>query len=452
VRATIASRYELEKFLAKNSNRESDIQRFILQSSRGGVMKLQRMFYSMVATAALGALSFAAAAQETIKIAYIDPLSGPMAATGEHGLHEFQFVAEQINARGGVLGKKLEIVPLDNKLSPQESQIVLKSAIDQGVRYVTQGNGSSVAGVLIDQINKHNARDPANAVVFLNYAAVDPDFTNSKCSFWHFRFDANSDMKMEALTNYMAKKGGIKKVYVIGQDYSFGHQVARAAKEMIKAKMPGTEIVGDELHPLARVKDFAPYIQKIKASGADTVITGNWGSDLVLLIKASKEAGLNVNYYTYYAGVIGTPTALGESGVDRVKIVSYGSSNLPPKIEQYRMDYQKKHGPKNDPYTYAAKNALEMLTKAMTQAGSAEPLKVARAMEGMKMEGPFGEVEMRKVDHQMIQPLFIGTFAKAGVPGNKFDAEGTGFGFKDDAKIENYVSAQPTSCKMERPQ
>ncbi len=415
-------------------------------------MKLQRTLYAMVATAVLGAMSFAVSAQETIKIAYIDPLSGPMAATGEHGLHEFQFIAEQINSRGGVLGKKLEIVPLDNKLSPQESQIVLKSAIDQGIRYITQGNGSSVAGVLIDQINKHNSRDPANAVVFLNYAAVDPDFTNSKCSFWHFRFDANSDMKMEAMTNYMAKKGGIKKVYVIGQDYSFGHQVARAAKEMIKAKMPGTEIVGDELHPLAKVKDFSPYIQKIKASGADTVITGNWGSDLVLLIKASKEADLNVNYYTYYAGVIGTPTALGESGVDRVKIISYGSSNMPAKTEQMYTDYKKKYGAKEDMYTYAAKNALEMLTKAMTQAGSAEPLKVARAMEGMKMEGPFGEVEMRKVDHQLIQPLFISTFAKAGQPGLKYDLEGTGFGFKDDAKIENYVSAQPTSCKMERPQ
>ncbi|MGB8338843.1 MAG: branched-chain amino acid ABC transporter substrate-binding protein [Burkholderiales bacterium] len=414
-------------------------------------MKLHRMFYAMVATAVMGAISFAASAQETIKIAYIDPLSGPMAATGEHGLHEFQFIAEQINARGGVLGKKLEIVPMDNKLSPQESQNVLKSAIDQGVRYITQGNGSSVAGVLIDQINKHNARNPADAVVFLNYAAVDPDFTNSKCSFWHFRFDANSDMKMEAMTNYMAKQSNVKKVYVLGQDYSFGHQVARAAKEMVKAKISGVEIVGDELHPLARVKDFAPYVQKIKSSGADTVITGNWGSDLVLLIKASKEAGLDVNFYTYYAGVVGTPTAIGESGVGRVKMVSYGSSNMPAKTEQMYTDYKKKYGAKEDYYTYAAKNALEMLTKAMSQAGSTEPLKVARAMEGMKMEGPFGEIEMRKVDHQLIQPLFIGTFAKAGQPGIKYDLEATGYGFKDDAKIENYVSAQPTSCKMERP-
>jgi branched-chain amino acid transport system substrate-binding protein len=415
-------------------------------------MKLRSMIQSLLGVALLSAASLSVCAQETIKIAYIDPLSGPMAATGEHGLKEFQFVADEINARGGVLGKKLEIMGMDNKLNPQESLIVLKNAIDKGVRYITQGNGSSVAGVLIDAVNKHNARNPESSVIFLNYAAVDPDFTNSKCSFWHFRFDANSDMKMEAMTNYMAKQKDISKVYIIGQDYSFGHQVARAAKEMIKAKMPAAQVVGDELHPLAKVKDFAPYIQKIKASGADTVITGNWGSDLVLLIKASKEAGLNVNYYTYYAGVVGTPTALGESGAERVRIISYGSPNVMlPKMEKYWADYKKKNGAKEDPYTLAAKNALEMLVKAMNQAGSAEPIKVAKAMEGMKMEGPFGEIEMRKTDHQMIQPLFLDTFAKAGGK-VKYDAEGTGYGWRNEAKIDNYVSAQPTSCSMERPQ
>src|SRR5689334_1287721 len=175
---------------------------------------------------------FATSAFAQVKIAYIDPLSGLMAATGEHGLHELEFAAEQVNAKGGVLGQKIEIVPLDNKLSPQESLIVLKNAIDQGIHYIVQGNGSSVAGALIDAVNKNNERDPSHAVVFLNYAAVDPDFTNDKCSFWHFRFDANSDMKMEALTSYMKGDKNLHKVYILNQDYQFGHQVARAAREM----------------------------------------------------------------------------------------------------------------------------------------------------------------------------------------------------------------------------
>ena len=229
-------------------------------------------------------------ARAQIKLVYIDPLSGLMAATGDHGLRELQFAVQRVNARGGILGQKLEVVATDNKLSPQESLTLLGRAIDDGVRYVVQGDGSSVAAALIDGIEKNNARNPDKSVLFLNYAAVDPDFTNSKCSFWHFRFDANSDMKLNAIVAAMEKNKQIKKVYIIGQDYSFGHQVSKTAKELLKQKRPDVEIVGDELHPLAKVKDFSPYVAKIQASGADTVITGNWGTDLALLIKAAKGA------------------------------------------------------------------------------------------------------------------------------------------------------------------
>jgi branched-chain amino acid transport system substrate-binding protein len=405
-----------------------------------------------VSLAACLIVAWPAHAEDSLKIAYIDPLSGLMAATGEHGLHEFQYVAELINAKGGVLGKKIEIVPMDNKLSPQESLQVLSKVTDQGIRYIAQGNGSSVAGVLIDAVNKHNERNPDKSVLFINYAAVDPDFTNNKCSFWHFRFDANSDMKMEALTSFMAKNQNIKNVYLINQDYQFGHQVRRAGKEMLARRRPDIKIVGDELHPLARIKDFSPYISKIKASGADSVITGNWGSDLALLVKAAKEAGLGVNFYTYYGGVTGTPTAIGEAGADKMKVVGYAGnqSDMPPATMTFAQNFTKKY-PKDDYYTYAAKNALEMLTRAMTEVKSIDPLPVAKKLEGMRHEGPFGEVVMRATDHQLIQPLFIATFTKADGQKVKIDSERTGYGFLDDARIEGGTTATPTSCQMQRP-
>jgi branched-chain amino acid transport system substrate-binding protein len=393
-----------------------------------------------------------ARAEDTIKIAYIDPLSGLMAATGEHGLKEFQYIAEQINARGGVLGKKLEVIGFDNKLSPQESLQLFSKVTDQGIRYITQGNGSSVAGVLIDAVNKHNAREPDKSVLFLNYAAVDPDFTNRKCSFWHFRFDANSDMKMEALTAYMAQDKKIQKVYLLNQDYQFGHQVTRAAKEMLARRRPDIQIVGDELHPLARIKDFSPYVSKIKASGADSVITGNWGSDLALLIKAAKEAGLTVNFYTYYGGVIGSPTAMGEAGAERVKVVSYYSPNTATgATEKWINDFKAKNGTKMEPYTQAARNSLEMLARAMTEAKSTDPVLVAKKLEGMRYDGPFGEVQMRAADHQLIQPLFVETFTKAGVQGVKYDTEDTGYGWRNEARVEGGRTATPTSCQMQFP-
>src|SRR5437016_11853183 len=283
----------------------------------------------MAAAIALPMFGGAAMAQETVKIGYIDPLSGGGASIGEIGLKTFQFLAEEANAKGGILGKKVEIVPLDNKTNPQESLIQAQKAIDAGVRYLTQGNGSSVAGALTDFVTKYNERNPGKEVLYFNYAAVDPVLTNAKCSFWHFRWDANSDIKMEALTNYMKGIPTIKKLYLINQDYSFGESVRSAAKTMLKAKRPDIEIVGDELHPLLKITDFAPYIAKIKASGADTVITGNWGQDFALLLKAAADTGLKVNWYTYYAGGTGGPTAMKQAGLNhRVFAISEGIPNL----------------------------------------------------------------------------------------------------------------------------
>ena len=392
-------------------------------------------------------------ARAQIKLVYIDPLSGLMAATGDHGLRELQFAVQRVNARGGILGQKLEVVATDNKLSPQESLTLLGRAIDDGVRYVVQGDGSSVAAALIDGIEKNNARNPDKSVLFLNYAAVDPDFTNSKCSFWHFRFDANSDMKLNAIVAAMEKNKQIKKVYIIGQDYSFGHQVSKTAKELLKQKRPDVEIVGDELHPLAKVKDFSPYVAKIQASGADTVITGNWGTDLALLIKAAKGAGLKVDFYTFYAGVVGAPTAIGETGLDHVKIVSYyAPSGAGKRTHAYVEEFKQKYGPAEDPYTLDLPLALEMLEKAMNQAKSTEPAKVARALEGMKLEGYFGPVEMRAEDHQLIQPLFIQTFARVDGKKVKFGGDGSiEFGFREDIRLDGPGTALPTTCKMQRP-
>src|SRR5882672_6210656 len=225
-------------------------------------------------------VQFSASAQETVKIAYVDPLSGGGASIGEVGLKTFQFLAEEINAKGGVLGKKLEIVGYDNKLNPQESLVQVQKAVDAGIRIITQGNGSGVAAAITDFVAKYNDRNPGKEILYLNYAAVDPVLTNEKCNFWHFRFDADADMKMEALTNYMKPRANIRKVYLINQDYSFGQAVRAAARKMLAAKRPDIQIVGDELHPLQKITDFAPYVAKIKASGADTIITGNWAQDM----------------------------------------------------------------------------------------------------------------------------------------------------------------------------
>jgi len=417
---------------------------------------IQRMI-GAAAFAAAAAFASVAVQAQTVKVAYIDPLSGPFAQTGEQGLAEFRFAVDQIN-KSGRLGKiRFEVVPFDNKVSPQESLNQLKRVIDQGIRYITQGNSSAVAGALLEAVNRHNERNPGKEILYLNYAAVDPAYTNEKCSFWHFRFDANSDMKMESLTTYMANQKNIKKVYLINQDYSFGHAVKKAAREMLARKRPDVEIVGDDLHPLGKVSDFAPYVAKIKASGADSVITGNWGIDMSLLVKAGKDAGLNVDWYTYYAGGLGTPTAMGEAAAGKVKIIAEYHSNVENnKAAKWDAAYRKQ-APKGNPDFYFLRGKImwDMFAKAILQAKSIEPKAVAYALEGMRHDAELGEVEMRKSDHQLIQPLYVLTLEKSAARGGpknaKIEMENSGLAPVTNARLEGYTSATPTSCQMKRP-
>jgi len=405
------------------------------------------------ALAALLLLAASVASAQNIRIAFIDPLSGPFANVGESEVRHFQLVAEMINARGGILGRKLEIVTFDNKGNPQDSVLQLKAAIDQGIRYILQGNGSGVAHALVDTLEKHNKRNPDQAVVYLNYAAVDPALTNEKCLFWHFRFDADADMKMSALTDVIAENKNYTKIYLLNQDYAFGQAVAKAGRAMISKKRSDIEIVGDDLHPLGKVKEFAPYVSKINASGAQAVITGNWGNDLALLIKASKDAGLKVDYYTYYGGIVGTPPAIGESGVGRVKQVSFWAPNVgTPHAAKMTAAYRERYKTAPDDYWFNGPvTVLELLAKAMEQAKSVDPLPVARALENGKLMTDTGEVYVRPDNHQLVQPLFISTFAKVDGKAVKFDNDRTGFGFRIDRKVEGKDTVMPTVCKMERP-
>jgi len=417
-------------------------------------LQLKRRVFNLSVGAALVACATAGWAQgakplagQTIKLAFIDPLTGLMGPVGTNQLNTWRFAAEKYSANNPA-GVKYEIVPFDNKLSPAESLNGLRAAIDQGVRYIVQGNGTSVALALIDGIQKHNERNPGKELLYFNYAAVDPDLTNSKCNYWHFRLDADTSMKMEAMTTYMKDLKDIQKVYLINQNYSHGHQVAKYAKENLARKRPDVQIVGEDLHPLAQVRDFAPYVAKIKASGADSVITGNWGSDLALLIKAANEAGYNGRFFTYYTVTTGTPSALGQGGAGRVYQVSYAHYNMGGQTQKWAQEFKQKFN--DDLYTTAVLHAFELLGQALANTKSADPVKVAQALEGLKVQSFNGQIEMRRADHQLQQPLFMTRWEKA-TEKYPYSPENTGMTLVPVAEYPSYVSSTPTSCQMQRP-
>jgi branched-chain amino acid transport system substrate-binding protein len=415
---------------------------------------------------ALGLLAFAAglpvvsvsqSAAPTVRIAMIESLSGPFGNTGEAVFRNLVWATERVNARGGVKlptgAQALRIERYDSKGQNEEALAALRSAIDDGVRVVAQGNSSATAAVLIDAINKHNEREPAKRVLFLNYSAVEPSLTNEKCSFWHFRFDAHADMRMAALMDVLKDDKALKSIYLIGQDYSFGQSVLREAKRQISLQRPDVQIVGDELHPMARVKDFLPYAAKIKQSGAQAVLTGNFGNDLTLLVKAAKDVGFEGKFYTFYGNALGVPGVLAEAGVGKVIAVADWFPNTPgADSERFYQAFRQRFPKPQDDYVHMRMQLMvEALTQSIEKAGSTEAAAVARQLEkaSVNVSGLAGA--MRAADHQFQQPLRVAVMDRQGAPGVKFDVEGSGFGFRVIKTISQTGAEQPHSCQMNRP-
>ncbi len=402
--------------------------------------------------------SFVANAQPMpIKVALIEGMSGPFANTGEAVFRNLVWATERVNARGGVKlpggSRNLLIERYDSKGQSEEALTALRSAIDDGVTVIAQGNSSAIAPVLIDAINKHNEREPSRRVVFLNYSAGDPALTNEKCSFWHFRFDAHVDMRIAALMQVLKEDKATQSIYMIGQDYSFGQSVLKEARLQITVQRPDVQIVGDELHPLGRVKDFIPYAAKIKASGAQAVLTGNWGNDLTLLIKAAKDVGYEGKFYTFYGNALGAPAAIGDAGVGKVIAVAEWFPNAvgAPSEAFYQSFRQRFPAPKDDYVHMRMQMVIEALAQSMEKAASIEAGAVAAQMEkvSVTMAGQTGT--MRAADHQFQQPLLIAQMGKQGDAGIKFDVEGSGYGFRVIKTIASDKAAMPTTCKMIRP-
>jgi branched-chain amino acid transport system substrate-binding protein len=425
-------------------------------------MKLIQTSLTYAAAAVTLMLTASAHAQSNapapIKLAMIEGMSGTFANAGEAVLRNMRFAVERINAAGGVKTKlgsqSLELMVLDNKGQAEESLVMLKAALERDSVVIMQGNSSAVAGVLTEALSKHNAREPNNRALFLNYSAVDPALTNEKCSPWHFRFDAHIDMRMAALVAQIAQDKGIKKLFLLNQDYSFGQQVAKSARAMIAAVRPDIIIVGDDLHPIGKIKDFAPYATKIKTAGADAVLTGNWGNDLTLFVKAAKDVGMEASFYTFYGNGLGAPATLGEAGVERVLAVSEWHSNasagsaktdLDALYEAYRKRYP---DAKDDYFNPRTILMIDMLVKAIEQAGVAQAVPVAKNLAGMHYKQAGFDATMRSADHQLIQSLYVYRMGKQGSVGIVKDVEGSGYGFKTALRVPASALAQAHSCVM----
>ena len=413
--------------------------------------------YIYLAPIALGlAISAAPAVAQpaTYKLAFIDPLSGSFANVGEFMLAHVQFSVNDINANGGVLnGTKLELLQYDNKLSPQESLSALQSAIDNGAQViVTGGSGSSVVSALVQAVAKWNQRNPGKELIVFNHSSIDPDLTGKNCNFWHFQTDPNAAMKMTAIAKYIQGKQEIRKMYLLNPDYTFGRQWAAYGRQMVGAARPDVEFVGEAYNPIGTVKNFSPYLAKIKQSGADSVISGNWGTDMSLMLKAGGDAGYNLRYFNNSAGAVpGIVTAVSQAKIGELTWVAewhQGQADV-PKVDALAKAFKAKTSrnlvaPRID-------MVPRLVAAAITKAKSLDSLKVAHALEDLSYDSVVGPVRMRAEDHQLLVRQVVNMIAPVDGKLVKTGSEGTQYGFRTDAIYAGNELALPSECRMVRP-
>jgi len=351
-------------------------------------------------------LASVALAGGTIKIGVVEPLSGTFKDVGDRYLEGVKYAAKMINQNGGLLGKKVEVIPMDSELKPAVAvRKATKMIMKDGVKFFMGGTGSSVGGAMAVLAAKKNA-------IMVTYGMEAASMTGEKCCRNFFRTCANSDNHSYALANWVAESG-YKKVFCIAQDYSFGQQATQAFLDKLKELDPSIEIVGKVMHPIG-TKDFAPYVSQIIAAKPQVVFTPNWGSDLTLLLKQAKPLGLKAKFACYFLNDENAITAVSndEAVIGSVTAETYMVTIPTEANQKFVAQFKKSEGYYPTWLRGKAYLAANFLFKAIEKAGTTDVDKVISAWEGLVYDSPAGKMTMRACDHQNQTPVWIAEIVK----------------------------------------
>ena len=387
-----------------------------------------------------------------VKIGMVETLSGPQASSGLAYRAGVRYVIDKVNAAGGWNGEPVQLVEYDNQGGPTGASDKLKAAIADGVHIVVQGSSSAIGGQITEDVRKHNLRNPGKEIVYINVGAEALALTGEKCNFHHFRFAGNAQVRTKALVQAMKQANALgKKVYSINQNYSWGQDMESSIVEY--APVGGYTVVEKTLHDVNKIQDFAPYVAKIRASGAETVLTGNWSNDLLLLMKATKAAGLKARFGTVYLDQPGNVSNAGENALGHFVAHAFNPEAGGAEGEKFVTDYKAKTGHVPvfvEPQTvFAIEMVADALKRTKPQDGKLNVNAFAKALETGKLQTPVGEWSMRAADHQVQLPMVVSMVSK----GAKFKADDTDMGFKP-VKVfsaEEVSTPVQASCKMVRP-
>lgn len=390
---------------------------------------------------------------EPVKIGVIETLSGPQAASGLMYRAAARYAVEKMNAEGGWNGQPVQLLEYDNQGGPAGAADKLKAAIADGVHMVVQGASSAVGGQITEDVRKHNLRNAGKEIVYLNVGAEALELTGEKCHFHHFRMTGNAQVRVKSLVLAMKQANTLgTRVYSINQNYSWGQDMEQAIVD--NAGAGGYQVVEKTLHDVGKIQDFAPYVAKIGAAKAETVMTGNWSNDLLLLMKATRAAGLKARFGTTFLDQPGNIGNAGDLALGHFIAHTFNAEAGGAEADRFMADYKAKTGrlpAGTEPQTvYGLAMVAEALKNTKPGNGGAFSVNAfARALEGAKIRTPMGEISVRAADHQALLPMVVSTVTKDA----KYKVDDTDMGFKPVKVVSPAEGASPVqaSCKMQRP-
>jgi branched-chain amino acid transport system substrate-binding protein len=387
-----------------------------------------------------------------VKIAVLESLSGPQASTGLAYRAAVRYAVDKLNASGGWNGQPVQLLEYDNQGGPAGASDKLKAAAADGVQIIVQGGSSAIGGQITEDVRKFNLRNPGHEIMYVNVGAEAAELTGEKCNFYHFRFAANAQVRTKALVLAMKQAKALgTKVYSINQNYSWGQDMEKAIVD--NAALGGYTVVEKTLHDVNKIQDFSPYVAKISASGADTVFTGNWSNDLLLLMKAAKAAGLKVRFGTVYLDQAGNIATAGEQAAGHFVAQTFNAEAAGAEGDRFVADYKAKSGHMpvaTEPQTvFGLDMVADALKRTKPENGALNVNALARTLETTRLKTPMGELSMRAADHQVLLPIVVSMVSKDA----KYKADETDLGFKPVKTFTAEEAASPTqaTCKMQRP-
>ena len=354
---------------------------------------------------------FEAVAADTVKIGQLEPLSGPFESNGRTWVIGLQFAVDEQNAKGGLLGKKIEILREDDEGKPDVATRKAKKLIlENKVNFITSGFGSHIAIALNNVATTHKT-------IYNCYGSFTDEIMGKEFSPYAFRTCLNL-YNMNAAMALLMSKTPYRKIYTVQPDYTSGHGGDKLIKEQLKIHLPEATFVGTDYFPLGATRDFGPYITKVIASKADAVYFGGFGPDLINFVKQARAMGLKVPF-PIFASLVIHPYLLKELKDDGVGIYwvhEYSLGIKTPENEEMVKRFHEQH--KNDrdfltwwPFPDIAMSIFgwQMTFAAVEKAGSLDPEKIIEAFENdFQWKSPVGLWKMRKCDHQVILPMYGG--------------------------------------------